>query len=55
VAFAKSGNPNAPGLAAWPMNAPAEDAFIEFGSAITTGKAWRAGQLDFLDHYHDRG
>jgi hypothetical protein len=34
---------------------PEEDAFIEFGSAITSARAWRAAQLDFLDHYYDRG
>jgi para-nitrobenzyl esterase len=55
VAFARSGDPNAPGLAPWPACVPEEDAFIEFGSAITSARAWRAAQLDFLDHYYDRG
>jgi para-nitrobenzyl esterase len=54
VAFARSGDPNAPGLAAWPAYGPGHDAHIEFGDAIDTGHAWRLATLDFLDAYYDR-
>jgi para-nitrobenzyl esterase len=54
VAFARSGNPNAPGLAAWPAFTPAEDAYIEFGDRVGSGRARRAAQLDFLERYYDR-
>lgn len=55
IAFARSGNPNAPGLAAWPAYSPHDDAHIEFGDELRTGRGWHAAALDFLDAYYDRG
>ncbi|VTU17457.1 Fumonisin B1 esterase [Variovorax sp. SRS16] len=54
IAFARSGDPNAPGLAAWPAYAPDADAHIEFGDHVGTGRAWHAAPLEFLDSYLDR-
>jgi para-nitrobenzyl esterase len=54
VAFARRGDPNAAGLAAWPAYEPEGDAHIVFGDAIETGRAWHAAALDFLDGYYDR-
>jgi para-nitrobenzyl esterase len=52
VAFATNGNPNRPGLAAWPAYNVATDCYLQFGDAIATGGGWRRKQLDFLDAYY---
>jgi para-nitrobenzyl esterase len=53
IAFARSGDPNAPGCAPWPIYTEAADEFIVFGKNITTGHAWRKEQLDFLARFFD--
>lgn len=54
VAFARSGDPNAAGSHAWPPYAREEDNFIVFGDAVSTGRAWRQEQLEFLDRFFSR-
>jgi para-nitrobenzyl esterase len=53
VAFARSGNPNGPGLAAWPAYAPATDSYLEFGDSAAARSGWRGKKLDFLDAFYD--
>lgn len=54
VAFARSGDPNVPGVPSWPAYLPDQDGYLEFGHGMGAGRAWRAEQLDFLDAYYDR-
>ncbi len=54
VAFARSGDPNGPGLARWPAYAPAEDEHLAFEDEVGNGSRWRSGPLDFLEGYYDR-
>jgi para-nitrobenzyl esterase len=51
VAFAANGDPNRPGLAAWPAYDAAADNYLEFGDAIRAGSGWRRDQLDFLERF----
>jgi para-nitrobenzyl esterase len=51
--FARTGDPNGPGLPAWPAYDPATDATLEFGDPIRTRSGWRAGEMSFLDRYFD--
>ena len=54
VAFARTGNPNTPGLAPWPAYTEDEQSFLEFGDETSVGWARRAEQLDFLDGFYAR-
>ena len=54
VAFAASGNPNAPGLAQWPAYDATADNYLAFGDSIIAGLAWRGAQLDFLERFYSR-
>lgn len=50
VRFAKTGDPNGPGLPKWPRFADGES-YLEFGDRIAAGKALRKTQLDLLSEY----
>ncbi|MDB5942818.1 MAG: para-nitrobenzyl esterase PnbA [Ramlibacter sp.] len=52
VAFARHGNPNAPGLADWAAYDAAADNHLAFGDRIEPGRGWRREQLDFLDRFY---
>ncbi len=51
VRFAKTGDPNGPGLAAWPAFSDGKESYLEFGDTIQTKAALRKKQLDFLTDY----
>ncbi len=55
AAFAANGDPNRPGLAAWPAYDPKADAHLEFGDGIRVASGWRRDQLDFLDGFYENG
>jgi para-nitrobenzyl esterase len=46
--FAKTGNPNGPGLAPWPRYDAQADRFVVFADPPTTGTSFRTAQLDFI-------
>jgi para-nitrobenzyl esterase len=48
VQFAKSGDPNGPGLPQWPRFNGDREAYIEFGDRIATGESLRKKHIDFL-------
>lgn len=54
IAFAASGNPNAPGLPQWPAYDHASDNYLAFGDTVVSGRAWRGAQLDFLDCFYEQ-
>jgi len=51
VRFAKTGNPNGPGLPAWPVFTANKESYMEFGDRIVAGEALRKKQLDFLTDF----
>lgn len=54
VRFAKSGDPNGPGLTNWkPFKAP-EESYLEFGDTITSKAGLRTKQLDVLSEFTSR-
>jgi para-nitrobenzyl esterase len=51
IRFAKTGDPNGPGLAKWPSFSDGKESYLEFGDRIVAGTALRKPQLDVLsDH-----
>jgi para-nitrobenzyl esterase len=50
VAFAKTGSPNAPGLARWPAFA-GKESYLEFGDQIVAKEALRKKQIDFMSEF----
>ena len=52
--FAKTGDPNGPGLAAWPDYDPENRAFVELGDTIRTDRALGAQRLDRLEAILDQ-
>jgi len=48
VRFAKTGDPNAPGLPSWPAFTEAKESYLEFGDKIAPGTSLHKKQLDFL-------
>ncbi len=53
VQFAKTGNPNGPGLERWPAFEPGTESYLEFGDRIVVKTALRPKELDFLDKYSE--
>jgi para-nitrobenzyl esterase len=51
VRFAKTGNPNGPGLITWPPFAEGKEGYMIFGDRIEAGTALRKKQLDFLTDF----
>jgi para-nitrobenzyl esterase len=49
--FAASGDPNGPGLPHWPNYERAADPYLEFGTQIRSGHAYRRAELDALAPY----
>ena len=49
VQFARTGNPNRPGLPEWPAYTVAGDRLLEFGTSIAVRQHFRAERLDLLD------
>ena len=50
VNFAKTGNPNGPGLPEWPSFSKSDPKVIEFGDQVKQADVPYAKQLDFLDY-----
>jgi para-nitrobenzyl esterase len=50
VAFAKSGSPNGPGLAAWPAFA-GHESYMEFGDQIAAKQSLRKTEIDFMSEF----
>lgn len=51
IRFAKTGDPNGPGLPRWPSFSDGKESYLEFGDRIVAGTALRKAQLDVLsDH-----
>jgi para-nitrobenzyl esterase len=48
VRFAKTGDPNGPGLASWPRFGDGKESYLEFGDQIVAKTALRKKQIDFL-------
>lgn len=53
VAFARNGNPNAPGLPVWPAYDAATDNYLEFGDKAIARSGWHVRTLDFLDGFYE--
>lgn len=49
--FAKTGDPNGPGLAEWPPFDAAADTFLEFTVRPRVGHGWHTQNLDFIERY----
>ncbi len=49
--FAASGDPNGPGLPRWLAYQRATDPYLEFGTVIRPGRAYRKAQLDALETF----
>jgi para-nitrobenzyl esterase len=53
--FAASGDPNGPGLPQWPRYDRATDPYLEFGTPIRPGHAYRKAQVDAVEPFFSRG
>jgi para-nitrobenzyl esterase len=51
VRFAKTGDPNGPGLTSWPAFKEGNEAYLEFGDSIAAKTALHKKQLDFLTDF----
>ena len=51
VRFAKTGDPNGPGLTPWPVFTENKESYLEFGDSIAAKTALRKQQLDFLTDF----
>jgi len=51
VRFAKTGDPNGPGLASWPRFSDGKESYMEFGDQIVVKTALRKKPLDFLTEF----
>jgi carboxylesterase type B len=50
--FAASGDPNGPGLPQWPRYDRATDPYLEFGTQIRPGRAYRKAQVDAVEPFY---
>ncbi|MDB6102653.1 MAG: fumD, partial [Gammaproteobacteria bacterium] len=53
--FAASGDPNGPDLPQWPRYDRVTDPYLEFGTPIRTGQAYRKVQVDAVEPFYSRG
>lgn len=51
VQFAKSGNPNGPGLPEWPAFDEVADNYLDIRAPFGIGRHWRTEHLDFIGRY----
>ncbi len=51
VRFAKTGDPNGPGLASWPAFVDGKESYLDFGDRIVAKKALRKEQVDFVGEF----
>jgi para-nitrobenzyl esterase len=51
VQFAKTGDPNGPGLPQWPRFSASRETYLELGDRIAAGESLRKKQLDFLSQW----
>jgi para-nitrobenzyl esterase len=51
VQFAKTGNPNGPGLVRWPAFTDGNESYMEFGDQIAAKTALRKKELDFVSDF----
>lgn len=51
VRFAKTGDPNGPGLTSWPAFQEGSESYLEFGDSIAAKTALHKKQLDFLTDF----
>ena len=51
VRFAKTGDPNGPGLPSWPVFTEQKEGYLEFGDSIVGKTALHKKQLDFLTDF----
>jgi carboxylesterase type B len=52
--FADVGDPNGPGLPAWPQYNRATGPYLELGVPLRAGTAFRKSQLDVLERFYSR-
>jgi para-nitrobenzyl esterase len=52
VRFAKTGNPNGPGLPVWPAYSAASDRFMDLGDPVTSRSGMRTEAFDLLDRIY---
>lgn len=52
VRFAANGDPNGPGLPEWPRYDASNDTYLELGTPIRPGHAYRKAQLDALEPFY---
>jgi para-nitrobenzyl esterase len=50
--FAANGDPNGPDLPQWPRYDRATDPYLEFGTPIRTGQAYRKAQVDAVEPFY---
>jgi len=53
--FAGSGDPNGRGLPQWPRYDPATDPYLDFGTPIQAGHAYRQAQVDAVEPFFTEG
>jgi para-nitrobenzyl esterase len=51
VRFAKTGDPNGPGLARWPAFSDAKESYLEFGDQVVAKTGLRKRYLDFMSDF----
>jgi para-nitrobenzyl esterase len=53
VRFASAGDPNGPGLPAWPAYDAVSDPYLEFGLPLKVGHAFHKPQIDLMQRVHE--
>ena len=47
--FAKTGDPNAPGLPSWPQYQPAEERYLVLDNEVREGSAYHVAECNLMD------